>query len=110
MSVAIDCENPENEKYTVRYLPASEKHFDIYVVCSGKTEKVKTEKIGSYFEFTVCGNSFEIIEAKKDYTVSAIIITAICAAALAAVIIYFITSKKRKKDRKTNKKTQAGGK
>ena len=54
------------DSYTVRYLPQTEKHRELYVVYGDKCEKVKYRAFGSYLEFSVQNADFALYEVQTD--------------------------------------------
>ena len=54
------------DSYTVRYLPQTEKHRELYAVYGDKCEKVKYRAFGSYLEFSVPTADFALYEVQTD--------------------------------------------
>lgn len=83
------------EKYTVRYLPISDKkNVSLYIDDRGNISKVKSKKVGSYLEFEVTNDSFNVYEVQESVLFK--IITIVTSIILFAVIL-LIGIKKYKK-------------
>ena len=63
----VKIHNVYTEKFTVRYLPMSDRAVNIYVETDGKLKKANTKKFGSYLEFETTSPAFAIYEVKKNY-------------------------------------------
>lgn len=56
------------EDHTVRYLPQSDKHRELYVVYGDRCEKVKCSDFGSYLAFSVSASQFTLYEVETNMT------------------------------------------
>lgn len=81
------------EKYTVRYLPLSEKKVDLYADTGSGLHKLKTFSKGSYTEFEISEPCFKLYEVKKNYLP---VIACITGGALVLFVGVFIFIKKIK--------------
>ncbi len=83
------------ESYTVRYLPQTEKHRELYVVYGDKCEKVKYRDFGSYLEFSVPAADFALYEVQTD--IFPFVLGGVCGAALLLGICLLAAHSRRKK-------------
>lgn len=84
------------EKYTVRYLPVSEKAVDLYADTGSGLQKLKTASKGSYTEFEISEPCFKLYEVRKNY-VPLIVGVSVGAAVLGLLVFLFIKKLKSKK-------------
>lgn len=83
-SYDVKIHNVYTEKFTVRYLPMSDKAVNIYAEADGKLKKTNTKKFGSYLEFETASPTFSIYEVQKNYVPLICVIAVIIALAAAA--------------------------
>ena len=84
------------ERYTVRYLPKSEKgHTDLYIQNGDTLEKVSTKQFGSYREFSVADSQFTLYEVEKNY-LALILVSVLAAVAVLFALLTLFRLKKRK--------------
>lgn len=92
----VRIEGSYTETYTVRYLPLSEKGVDIYVESGGRTEKVRTKKVGSYLEFETDNYNFTVFEVRKSYTAFVMVLSGVLVITAICVLIFLRRRKKHK--------------
>ena len=92
----VEINGSYTEKYTVRYLPKSDKSVNLYIENDSGISKVSTKKFGSYLEFEVPDRRFVIYETPKGI-VTVVIISAIGVLLACGVIIFLILKRKKKK-------------
>ena len=83
------------DAYTVRYLPQTEKHRELYVVYGDSCEKVKSRDFGSYLEFSVPTADFALYEVQTD--VFPYVLGGVCGAVALLGICLLAVHKHRKK-------------
>ena len=81
------------EKYTVRYLPKSDKSVDLFIETDSGINKVSTKKFGSYLEFETDSSKFVIYETPKGVVIIAII--SVSVGILLGFGIFLLIRKKR---------------
>lgn len=62
----ISIDGSYTETYTIRYLPAAERGYAIYVQYGDTLKKANTKMVGSYVEFEVASADFQLYEVKKE--------------------------------------------
>ena len=82
------------ETYTVRYLPAAERGYAIYVQYGDTVKKANTKMVGSYVEFEVAAADFQLYEVKK--SVWPWLLLGVLSLAAAAAAGFWIYRKKSK--------------
>lgn len=96
-SFKVKIDGAYNKKYTVRYLPLSDKKkVKLYAEYDGKVKKLNSKVFGSYLEFEIPSDNFTIYEAKKNYVLS-IVIKSLALVLIAALIAFIIKNRKKLK-------------
>lgn len=90
----------EADSYTVRYLPQTDKHGELYVVYGDKCEKVKCRDFGSYLEFSVPAADFALYEVQTD--IFPFVLGGVCGAVL-LLGICLLAARRRGKKKKAEK-------
>ena len=98
-SYDVKIHNVYTEKFTVRYLPMSDKAVNIYVETDGKLKKADTKKFGSYLEFETTSPTFSIYEVQKNYVP---LICGIAVLMAAAAAIFIVIKKKMPRTEKSD--------
>ena len=94
-SFKVKIDGAYNKKYTVRYLPLSDKKkVKLYAEYDGKVKKLNSKVFGSYLEFEIPSDNFTIYEVKKNYVLS-IVIKSIALILIAALIAFIIKNRKK---------------
>lgn len=91
----VEIQTVAADAYTVRYLPQTEKHRELYVVYGDNCEKVKSRDFGSYLEFSVPTADFTLYEVQTD--VFPYVLGGVCGAVALLGVCLLAAHKHRKK-------------